>query len=157
MTVETSPAAFAMFSDPSDLKFIETLLPNIREKFDMDVAYLSEFGADKAVIRAVSAPGLENMIQTGQAFDLNEIYCRHIIDGGLPRLMTDTSAHQIARDLPITQLIPIRSHLSVPVYRTDASVYGMLCCIGRDTRPMLTERDVRLMEALSSAIGTQMR
>lgn len=135
---------------------IGSALDMVREKLGMEVAYLSEFVAGRAVFRAVSAPGLEAMIQPSQSMDLREIYCKHILDGGLPRLMPDTSLHKIATELPITRMIPIASHVSVPVHRGDGSVFGMFCCLSRVTRPELTESDLHFVEAHARMVASQL-
>lgn len=150
----SSLSAFAL--SPDALSAIQTALETVRGALRMEVAYLSEFVNERAVFRAVSAPGLEAMIQPSQSMDLREVYCKHILDGGLPRLMPDTGAHRIARDLPITQAIPIASHLSVPVHRVDGSVFGMFCFLSRTTRPDLTERDLHFVEAHALKIGQQL-
>ena len=134
-------------------KAIQLALDTVRETLGMEVAYLSEFIEERAVFRAVSAPGLEAMIQPSQSMDLREVYCKHILDGGLPRLMADTSAHSIAVDMPITQMIPIGSHLSVPVTREDGSVFGMFCFLSRHPRPDLGQHHLDLVEARSAEVA----
>ena len=135
---------------------VQRTLDTVRETLGMEVAYLSEFVEERAVFRAVSAPGLEAMIRPSQSMDLREVYCKHILDGGLPSLMTDTSQHEIATDLPITQMIPIGSHLSVPVRRADGSVFGMFCFLSRHARPDLGQDDLTMVLAQSVGVGTQL-
>ncbi|MBM3606526.1 MAG: GAF domain-containing protein [Alphaproteobacteria bacterium] len=141
---------------PDQHAAIQHALDSVRETLGMEVAYLSEFVDERAVFRAVSAPGLEAMIQPSQSMDLREVYCKHILDGGLPRLMPDTSAHTIAVDLPITQMIPIGSHLSVPVHRPDGSVFGMFCFLSRHPRPDLGPDALTLVEAQSANVAHQL-
>lgn len=143
-------------ADPADHAAIQHSLDTVRETLGMEVAYLSEFVDSRAVFRAVSAPGLEAMIQPSQSMDLREVYCKHIIDGDLPRLMPDTSAHRIATDLPITQMIPIGSHLSVPVHRADGSIFGMFCCLSREARPDLTEDALHLVTTHSALVADRL-
>lgn len=133
----SSPIFPTIATRPDDQEAIQATLDTLRERLGMEVAYLSEFLQDRAVFRVVSAPGLEAMISPSQSMDLREVYCKHILDGGLPNLMTDTADHAIAVDLPITQMIPIGSHLSVPVQRPDGSVFGMFCFLSRQPRPDL--------------------
>lgn len=135
---------------------IQNSLDTVRETLGMEVAYLSEFVDSRGVFRAVSAPGLEAMIRPSQSMDLREIYCKHIIDGDLPRLMPDTSLHRIATDLPITQMIPIGSHLSVPVHRADGSGFGMFCCLSRQARPDLCQDALHLMETHSARVAIKL-
>ena len=151
-----SPALSAISEHPADHAAIQQSLDTVRETLGMEVAYLSEFVDSRAVFRAVSAPGLEAMIRPSQSMDLREIYCKHILDGNLPRLMPDTSAHKIATDLPITQMIPIGSHLSVPVHRPDGSIFGMFCFLSRQPRPDLTEDALHLVETHSSLVARRL-
>lgn len=148
-----SPALSAISDRPADHAAIQQSLDTVRETLGMEVAYLSEFVDSRAVFRAVSAPGLEAMIQPSQSMDLREIYCKHILDGDLPRLMPDTSAHKIATDLPITQMIPIGSHLSVPVHRADGSIFGMFCFLSRQPRPDLTDDALHLAQRHSDLVA----
>lgn len=141
--------------DSTDHAVIHQTLETVRDSLGMEVAYLSEFVGDRAVFRAVSAPGLEAMIRPSQSMDIREVYCKHIIDGKLPRLMADTSAHSIAVDLPITQMIPIASHVSVPVCREDGSVFGMFCFLSRTARPDLTDQHLAFVEAQAQAVASR--
>ena len=141
-------------ADAARVSAIQTALETVRESLGMEVGYLSEFVEERAVFRAVSAPGLEALIQPSQSMDLREVYCKHILDGGLPRLMGDTSQHAIAVDLPITRMIPIGSHLSVPVHRADGSVFGMFCFLSRTTRTDLDDAALHLVETQSRQVAS---
>ena len=155
MSQQSTPLS-ALSASPADSAAIQNTLDAVRETLGMEVAYLSEFVQERAVFRAVSAPGLEAMIRPSQSMDLREVYCKHILDGGLPSLITDTSQHAIATDLPITQMIPIGSHLSVPVRRADGSVFGMFCFLSRHARPDLGQEDLTMVLAQSVGVGTRL-
>ena len=151
------PAAISTLSaSADDSAAIQNTLDTVRQTLGMEVAYLSEFVEERAVFHAVSAPGLEAMIRPRQSMDLREVYCKHILDGGLPSLITDTSQHAIATDLPITQMIPIGSHLSVPVRRADGTVFGMFCFLSRHARPDLGQDDLSMVLAQSETVGTRL-
>lgn len=156
MQVTATQSGRSVFQGGGAEQLVGDALATVREKLGMEVAYLSEFVDSRAVFRAVCAPGLEAMIRPSQSMDLREVYCKHILDGGLPRLMPETSAHKIATDLPITQMIPIGSHVSVPVYRADGSVFGMFCCLSRSTRPELTESDLQFVETHAQMVARQL-
>jgi EAL domain-containing protein (putative c-di-GMP-specific phosphodiesterase class I) len=125
---------------------VDTALETVRRHLGMDVAYLSEFNGDDLVFRAVSAPGFEALIKPGDMWPLDQVYCRHILEGRLPRLIRDTADEPVAQSLEITHKAPIRSHVSVPVMREDGSVYGMFCCLSQRSNPTLTDRDLAVME-----------
>jgi EAL domain-containing protein (putative c-di-GMP-specific phosphodiesterase class I) len=134
---------------PTDA-LITDALDFVRSHLNMEVAYLSEFIGDDLVFRAVSAPGFEELCHVGGTMSLDQVYCRHILAGRLPELIPDTGAEPICQGLPLTQDIPIRSHVSVPIRRSDGSPYGMFCCLSRSVRSDLTPRDLNVMRAFSN-------
>ena len=152
----SSPIFPTIAARPSDQAVIQATLDSLRECLGMEVGYLSEFVQDRAVFRVVSAPGLEAMISPSQSMDLREVYCKHILDGGLPNLMTDTQDHAIAVELPITQMIPIGSHLSVPVQRPDGTVFGMFCFLSRQPRRDLGPEALEMVWSGSASVAQRL-
>lgn len=134
---------------------IDASLKFVREHLDMEVAYLSEFVDDDLVFRAVDAPGLEHMAQVGQRMPLDAVYCRHILAGRLPELIPDTSMEPLCATIPITDAIPIKSHVSIPIRRADGTPYGMFCCLSRKTRSDLNLRDLDVMRAFAKISSEQ--
>ncbi len=129
---------------------IDSALETVRRHLGMEVAYLSEFVGDTSVFRAVSAPGLEAMIKPGDSRPLSEVYCTHIIDGRLPRLIRDTRNEPFAMTMPITHEVPIGSHVSVPIRREDGTVFGMFCCLSPKPNASLTPRDLEVVELFAA-------
>lgn len=144
---------------------LDTALDAIRRHFGMEVAYLSEFVGDETAFRAVAAPGLEALIKPGDRRSSSEVYCRHILEGRLPRLIRDTADEPLAASMPITSAVPIGSHVAVPVRRPDGSAFGMLCCLSRQPNPSLASHDVEVLallvalssERLSAALAERSR
>ncbi|MGX1101558.1 sensor domain-containing phosphodiesterase [Amorphus sp. MBR-141] len=132
-----------------DGDIVARALEVIRKHLGMDVAYVSEFVDDRSVFRKVDAPGLEELIKVGDSQSLNDVYCRHILAGRLPELIPDTSANLFARQLPITQAVPIGAHLSVPIRLPDGTSYGMFCCLSFAPDRSLNERDHRMVSAFA--------
>lgn len=124
---------------------VDVALATMRTHLGMEVAYMSEFVDNRAVFRAVSAPGLEDVLPVGGSQQLSDIYCQHILEGRLPNLIPDTCDEEIARNLPITAQAQIGSHVSVPIHREDGSVCGMFCCLSPRPNPTLNERDLQVM------------
>jgi hypothetical protein len=116
-----APAARPVHSD----ELIARALAAIRAHLGMDVSYVSQFDGDRTIFRVVDAPGLEHVIKPGDSRPLDDVYCRHILEGRLPQLMPDTAAEPVAAAMPITQAIPIGKHISAPIRMPDGSIYGM--------------------------------
>lgn len=131
------------------LDVITEAIRTMRTHLGMEIGYLSEFVGDDLVFRAVDAPGLEHLAVPGDTRSRSETYCNHILAGDLPQLMSDTLDYPIAAGLPITTALPIRAHVSVPIERTDGSIYGMFCCLSPKPNATLNARDLELMRSFA--------
>lgn len=128
-----------------ETSLVDQALNTVRNHLGMEVAYLSEFVGDNTVFRAVSAPGLEHLVQAGDQRPIDQVYCQHIIDGRLPELIPDTSQESLCVSMPITKAVPIGSHMSIPIRLKDGSVYGMFCCLSSKPNASLNSRDLETM------------
>lgn len=128
---------------------ITDALRTIRSHMGMEIGYLSEFVGDDLVLRAVDAPGLEHLVRPGDARARSESYCHHIQSGDLPQLMVDAEDYPTAVALPITRTLSIRAHVSVPIERSDGSIYGMFCCLSSSPNTTLNDRDLKLMRSFA--------
>jgi len=128
---------------------VKRSLQAIRTHLDMEVAYVSEFVGDHIEFREIDAPGLEDAVKVGDQRSINEVYCRHILEGRLPELIPDTAAEPVAMAMPITQAVPIGKHMSVPIRMPDGNVYGMFCCLGFKPDHSLHERDLQMMKVFA--------
>lgn len=128
---------------------IERVLGIVRTHLGMEVAYLSEFVDGRSVFRAVDAPGFEAVAYVGASMSLQDVYCQHILEGRLPELIPDTADEAVAMSLPITQALPIGSHVSIPIRRPDGSPFGMFCCLSRKPNRSLNDRDLAITRVFS--------
>ena len=140
-----APAARPVHSD----ELIARALAAIRAHLGMDVSYVSQFDGDRTIFRVVDAPGLEHVIKPGDSRPLDDVYCRHILEGRLPQLMPDTAAEPVAAAMPITQAIPIGKHIRAPIRMPDGSIYGMFCCLGFGADRSLRDRDLQMLKAFA--------
>lgn len=134
---------------------IARFLRAARTHLDLQVAYVSEIVGEDSVFRHVDAPGLEHLVKPGDRKSLDDVYCRHILEGRLPQLIPDTSELPLAAAMPITAAVPIGAHVSVPLRMPDGALYGMFCCLGPASDPTLNLRDLAMMHALSELAGQE--
>jgi len=151
---ETSISALVPESSLAD-DIIQRSLIAARTHLNLQVAYLSEFEGNETVFRNVDAPGLEHLIKPGDRKSLDDVYCRHILEGRLPELIPDTSKEALAASLPITQAVPIGAHVSVPVQIEGGELYGMFCCLGPAADSSLNERDLRVMRCFADMAAVE--
>jgi EAL domain-containing protein (putative c-di-GMP-specific phosphodiesterase class I) len=132
---------------------LKRALQAVRSHLGMQVAYISEFHGDEAVIVETDASDPSSPIKAGDVVSLERVYCRHVLEGRLPALIQDTAANAFASAMPVTAAAGIRSHMSVPVHLPDGTVHGMFCCIGHEPDPSLNTRDLQMMKAFADLAG----
>ena len=138
-----------------DVDVIQSALEAIRQHLGMEIAYFSEFVDGRSVFRRVSAPGLEHLIKVGDSNALEDVYCQHILEGRLPELIPDTSDEPIAAVMPITQAVPIGSHVSIPIRLADGEPFGMFCCLSPTPNKSLNQRDLETMRVFANLAARQ--
>ncbi|MFN3213750.1 MAG: EAL domain-containing protein [Henriciella sp.] len=157
MSSSTSSRALENIQDPYDQNVVDSALDVIRKHLGMSVAYLSEFVDGRSIFRNVSAPGLEELIDVGDSQSLEDVYCQHILEGRLPELIPDTSQEPICTALPITQAIPIGSHMSIPIRLPDGRAFGMFCCLSPEPNLSLNSRDLETMRMFADLAAAQVQ
>lgn len=136
---------------------LSRLLKDVREVFNMDVVFVSEFKQGRRFFRHVdAAPNAAHLIQAGASSPLDESYCLRVVDGRLPQAIPDTSENAEAQSLAVTRMLPVGAHLSVPMKRADGSLYGTLCCFSTRAMPHLRQDDAETLRDLAGLISATM-
>ncbi|RBY93683.1 diguanylate phosphsdiesterase [Blastococcus sp. TF02-8] len=128
---------------------IAQLLRTARDKLGLSVAFLSRIDDTTRTLEVVDSVLPD--IQAGYSGPRDSGFCLSVVEGRLPRVLSDARAHPLAVDLHPADLPQIRSHVSVPVVLSDGEVYGTFCAFGLTTDPEVSDRDVLLMEILAEA------
>ena len=114
---------------------------------------MSEFVDGRQVFQRVStAPGA-NGPEAGSSTSLVGSYCVRALDGRLKSLIPSTRRDLACRDLPITEEFNIGAYIGAPIFRSDGTQHGMLCCIAHRERTDLSERDAAIVELLAQMLG----
>ena len=127
---------------------IEEALAAAREVLGMDIAYLSEFEAGMQRVRDTEGPVEQFGLDEGTEVPLQETYCQRMVEGAIPHAIPDARAHPVVGELEATADAGIGSYIGVPVRLRGGRLYGTLCCVSHDPRP-LSRRDVAFMHVLA--------
>jgi GAF domain-containing protein len=154
-TVEREFAvATADGSDEDALEAVSKLLRRVRQAFQMDVVFVSEFVGDRRVFRHVdSAWGDLDLVQVGGSDPLEETYCQAVVEGRLPAVIRNARAIPAARRLKATQRLAIGSHLSAPIRLRDGQVYGTICCFSHGLREQLGDKDAQALQSIARLVA----
>ncbi|MBV9881861.1 MAG: EAL domain-containing protein [Sphingomonadaceae bacterium] len=132
---------------------VQRALRAVRTHLGLQVAYVSEFVGDTIVFRALDLPGLEHLAKIGDSRSIDDVYCRHVVEGRLPELIPDTAAVPFAMAMPITTALPVGAHVSVPLRMPDGEIYGTFCCLGPAADPTLNQRDLAMMRTFAELVA----
>src|SRR5829696_2949208 len=125
---------------------IEDMLRDVREAFDMDVAFVSKFDGDQLVFRALEGDAESFGWQEGESFPIDESYCKRVLDGRIPQVVPDAKREDATKDLRVTSQADMGCYCAVPLVLSDGRLYGTLCCVSHESDPWLRERDLGIME-----------
>jgi GAF domain-containing protein len=137
---------------------VSGLLRHARMLLDMDIAFVSEFTQGGRIFRHVETdPNSIVTIEVGQSNPLEETYCQRIVDGRLPRVITDTSLLPEAAALDVTTALRIRAYLAAPIVLSDGQVFGTVCCISHQTRTALGNRQIDALQTIADRVAAELQ
>jgi GAF domain-containing protein len=125
---------------------IEDMLRDVREAFQMDVAFVSKFDVDQLVFRKLEGDAESFGWEVGDGFPIDESYCKRVLDGRIPQMVPDAKREDATKDLRVTSEADMGCYCAVPLVLSDGRLYGTLCCVSHEPDPWLRERDLEIME-----------
>lgn len=134
---------------------IDRMLSLARAALGMDVAFVSAFTDDAAVVEAFDGDVESFGIEAGTRVPLVETYCQRMLKGRLPSVVRDAMHDPRTADLPITRDAEIGAYVGVPVRLWDGRLYGTLCCLSHEPEPTLNARDIRFMRVVAEIVAEQ--
>lgn len=143
--------AFAAASDSaSPWPRIDALLGLARTVLSVDAALLTEIrGGHESSVRTAGQWPVE---LDGAALALDDTYCQRLLEGRIGSVIADTALEPEVAELVSTRELGIKAWLGVPIRLSDARLY-MLCCLAREARPDLTERDVSVLSGIAQSMS----
>lgn len=131
---------------------VSTAVEGVRRLLGLDLAYATLLEASEQVVLHVEGDAEALGVQEGLRVPLEETYCQRILAGEVPAVIPDTQAEPVATQLRGTAQTGIRAFASVPLTRADGSLFGTLCCAGREPHPDLGERDLQFMHVFARIV-----
>lgn len=141
-------------TDEEALEALSQLLRRVREAFQMDVVFVSEFVGDRRVFRHVDAGRADaDLVKVGASEPLEETYCQAVVEGRLPRAIRNARAVPAARRLKATEKLAVGAHLAAPVVLRNGRVYGTICCFSHGMREELGEKDAEALQSIARLVA----
>jgi len=134
---------------------LDALMRLTRDLLDADMAVLSEIARGRETARRVAGewPGLDSF--EGMWSRLEDTICQRMLEGRMGNYICDAQADDRVNQLPMVRQLGIGSYLGVPIRLDDVHLY-VLCCLDRESRPSLGEREVRLLSGLAESVRVEL-
>ncbi len=87
---------------------------------------------------------------------LVETFCKLLLEGKLPNVVSDTTKDEQVQYLDLTDEANIGSYVGVPLRFSDGRLYGTLCTYSHSPDPSLKERDAQFMRVLARMVAEQL-
>ncbi|MDT7572704.1 MAG: hypothetical protein QOE05_2878 [Actinomycetota bacterium] len=132
----------------------QRVLELARQHLGMDLAFLSEFTDDRQVHRGLDGDAESFGMVLSDGPQLSETYCRLMTRDEIPNAIPDTGREPSVAGLAATKSSGIASYVGVPVRLADGSLYGSLCAVSRQKRPV-DQRDVQFLSMLAELVTSE--
>jgi GAF domain-containing protein len=134
---------------------LDALMRLTRDLLDTDIAILTEIshGHETARRAAGEWPGMESF--EGLSSPLRDTVCQQMLEGRIGNFICDAQGDDRVNGLPMVRELGIGAYLGVPIRLDDVRLY-VLCCLDRESRPSLGEREVRLLSGLAESVRVEL-
>ncbi len=152
MRMDTPEQGLSGLSEVARNPTVSTAVDGVRRLLGLDLAYATLLEPAEQVVLHVEGDAEDFGVQEGLRVPREMTYCQRVLDGKLPAVIPDTHADSVATQLVGTAETGIRAFASVPLTRADGSLFGTLCCAGREAHPELSERDLQFMQIFARIV-----
>jgi GAF domain-containing protein len=134
---------------------LDALMRLTRDLLDSDMAVLTEIGQGRETARRAAGewPGMDSF--EGAWSPLEDTVCQRLLEGRIGNYIRDAQSDDRVNDLPMVRQLGIGAYLGVPIHLDDLRLY-VLCCLDRESRPSLGEREVRLLSGLAESVRVEL-
>lgn len=135
---------------------IQEALEIARQALDMEAGYVAEFSQGEQVYRAVAGDAESFDIRQDEGYPLDGSYCKRMVLGEIPNIVSDSAETEQVRDLAITKLGDIGAYIGVPITFSDGRVFGTVCAVSHEAQRELSDRDVLVLKAVARLMASEL-
>lgn len=133
------------------------LLKLTRDLLEMDLALLTEVTGGREEVRRADGewPGLQAADLIGRSLPMRDTFCQRLLDGTLPPFVNDVREDPASAELEFARTFGVGAWIGARLDTHGARMF-ILCCLARDSRPALGERDVYVLSTLATSLASQL-
>ena len=87
---------------------------------------------------------------------MDETFCQRMLDGRIENYVPDAQGDARVSDLAMARELGVGAYLGVPIRLEDMRLY-VLCCLHRERRPSLGQKEVRLLSGLAESVRVELQ
>jgi GAF domain-containing protein len=160
----TCPECGVSFADVADAAMrqanldhrLDALIHLTRDLLDTDVALLTEIRDGREIVRRAAGEWATIDSLQGTSLPLDDTFCQRMLDGRIGNHIGDAETDDRVSDLAMARQLGVRAWIGVPIKLSDVQVY-VLCCLARESRRDLGEREVRLLLGLAESVRAELQ
>jgi GAF domain-containing protein len=152
------PHCGQLIGRPADAKpeaVIAGSLALLRDVLEMDVAMVSELRGGREIVRHAAGDWRGVADLRGASLPLEETFCRRMLEGLIGNVLRDVAADPSVRDLEMARSLGVGAWIGAPIRAPYARLY-VLCCLAREARPELGDREVLVLEGFVRSVQDQL-
>ena len=126
-----------------------------QQQIGLTTTVLSEFRADRLIVRNVAGEVGAFGLEPGAEVPLDDRERARLVDGSLPYMIRDARRERAARALPLAQSADIGAYVGAPVTLPSGELYGTLSCLSRRAEPGLSAGDLRMLRIVAGILAEE--
>ncbi|MGH2870749.1 MAG: GAF domain-containing protein [Solirubrobacteraceae bacterium] len=127
-----------------------------RELLGVDMALLTEIRDGQEIAQRVAGEWPVVALTPGASVPLADTFCQQFLEGRIGNYVRDAAADEQVSDLAMARELGVRAWLGVPIQPSSSELY-MLCCLAREVRPDLGDREVQLLRGLAESVLAELQ
>ena len=135
---------------------IREALEIAREALGMEAGYVAEFKDGEQVYRELAGDAGSFDMRADEGYALEGSYCKRMVAGEIPNIVSDSAGTEQVRDLAITKLGEIGAYIGVPITFSDGRIYGTVCAVSHTAKEDLSDRDVLVLKAIARLMAAEL-
>jgi ribosomal protein L37E len=135
---------------------LDRLLRMTRDLVDTDIALLTEIRDGREIAQRVDGDWPGEGAWHNASVPLKDTFCQRMLDGRIGNYVRDVRADPRVSDLAMARQLGVGAWLGVPIEVSDTRLY-ILCCLARESRPSIGDREVRLLIGLATSMQAELQ
>ena len=127
------------------------VLSFLHQRLDFDLWMVTRTEGDDWIVLQSEDHGYD--VKPGKVFRWSDSLCNHMVKGNGPKIAPSIDSIPVYAAAGITQQMPIKAYVGMPLRCADGSLFGTLCGIHPAIKPDAIRHEQELMDLLATLLS----